>query len=94
MFLLVSNFKMIGMRAIERCARSGPKKLQKPRTKESNEFPNHSTLITMVTLNKFKNWKLTLSEDEHQRLCEVVLKYAWIFVLFCGILKANRKNKV
>lgn len=26
----------------------------------------------MVTLNKFKNWKLTLSEDEHQRLCEVV----------------------
>ena len=48
----------------------------------------------MVTLNKFKNWKLTLSEDEHQRLCEVALKYAWIFVLLCGILKANRKSKV
>ena len=30
-----------------------------------------------VTLNKFKNWKITLSEDEHQRLCEVVSKYAW-----------------
>ena len=30
----------------------------------------------MVTLNKFKNWKLTLSEDEHQRLCKVVSKYA------------------
>lgn len=27
-----------------------------------------------VTLNKFKNWKITLSEDEHQRLCEIVSK--------------------
>ena len=38
----------------------------------------------MVTLNKFKNWKLTRPEDEHQRLCEVVLKYAWdiCFVLW------------
>ena len=41
MFLLVNNFKMIGY-AIERCARSGSKKLTKTYHKG---FPNYSTLI-------------------------------------------------
>ena len=49
MFLLVIKFKEDG-NVIERCARSGPKKLTKT-TKESNEFHiNHSTLITMVKI--------------------------------------------
>ena len=52
MFLLVvSKFKMIGI-AIERCARSSPKKLTKTYHKgpEPNGFHNHSTVISMCRL--------------------------------------------
>ena len=41
---------MIGM-LIERCARSGPKKVKKPITKDSNGFHSNSTLITMIRVN-------------------------------------------
>ena len=67
MFLLVSKLKMIGM-LLNVVHGLVQKKLQKPITKASNAFPNHFSLITMLTLNKFKNWKLTLLEDDH-RLC-------------------------
>ena len=45
MFPLVNNFKMIGMLYIERCARSGPKKVTKTYNKG---FPNYSTLNNYV----------------------------------------------
>ena len=42
---------MIGM-LIERCARSGPKKVKKkPITKDSNGSHSNSTLITMIRVN-------------------------------------------
>ena len=52
-FCDVRKFKMIGMHAIERCARSGLKKLTKPNSKEvwSVGFHNYSTLLTMLTCN-------------------------------------------
>ena len=52
MFLLVSKFKMIGM-LLNVVHGQFQKSYQKRITKESNGFPNHSTLITMVKLSIF-----------------------------------------
>ena len=50
MFLLVTKFKMIGM-LLNVVHRQVQKSEQKHITKESNEFPNHTTLITMAKWN-------------------------------------------